>query len=214
MRLRPITFALFAGLQRTFGALPILFQQQDFNAASFAQAVNHYIAMGEKEAIRSLASTARTSMQDLSEHHGTWSTNERIGWICRVVFEPVGAASIRPPYFGGLNLPERTMPASSWPRFPIARVGSTHFVLSEGYSLFGVAENPGAYIEYCRKHGTFRQTKIPVPTRAQALQDAAALRNSRAWGLIKWKDGGQNWGYSLSEPGAWDFIESQAEKIR
>jgi hypothetical protein len=53
-----------------------------------------------------------------------------------------------------------------------------------------------------------------VPTRAQALQDAAALPKSKAWRDIKWEDSGEDWSYGYDEGDAWKFIQEQAESIR
>lgn len=83
--------------------------------------------------------------------------------------------------------------------------------MSEGYLLAGVPEDPRAYIDYCRTNGVFRKTKVTVPTKTQALKDAAALRKSKAWTDIKWTDSGQNWSYTMDEGWAWEFIQKQAD---
>jgi len=192
-------------------SVPRLFQEKAFTAASLAEAVNHFVDLGEEQAVRKLSALALDTPTDV---RGDWSSNERIGWMCRVLYESKGANPLRQPYFGGLDLPYHTMLDTSWPLYPVALSGSTYFVLSEGYSLAGVAEDPREYIEYCRQSGVFRKKRIAVPTRTQALKDATTLGQSVAWKAIKWTDSGTNWSYTLSEQETWTFIQNQAEMIR
>jgi len=208
---RSIIIALLLALQVACGAVPRLFQERDFTAASFADAVNHFITLGEDAAVQELRGLATDSITDFKRG---FSVNERIGWMCRVLFE-AKTESLRPPRYGALSLPyHNTMPDTSWPLYPVALSGSTYFVLSEGYSLGGKAEDPKAYIEYCRESGVFRKKSVTVPAKAQALRDAAALRQSAAWKVIKWTDSGTNWSYTMHEGSVWDFIQKQAESIR
>jgi hypothetical protein len=207
---RSIVIAFFLTLQLACGAVPRLFQEKEFTAASFADAVNHFVALGEDAAVQELRGLATDILTDFKRG---FSFNERIGWMCRVLFKSK-AESLRPPGFGALDLPYHTMPDKSWPLYPVALSGSTYFVLSEGYSIHGVPEDPKAYIDYCRKTGVFRKKPVSVPTKAQALRDAAFLRRSAAWQSIKWKDSGENWKYTMDEGGAWEFIQKQAEGVR
>lgn len=208
-------------LRVAYGGVPHLFQEREFTAASFAEAVNHFVSIGEAVAVRELqglgshysgSNFMRGSL--VNDQIGWLCSNERVGWMCRVLFEPKDAEPLRPPRFGGLLLPDHTMPLKSWPRYPVALSGTTYFVLSEGLSMSGIPEDPGAYIEYCLTNGVFRTGKVTVPTRLQALADAVVLRNSKAWAAIKWKDSGENWSYTMNERWIWDFIQGQAERIR
>jgi hypothetical protein len=207
-------FVWLITLQLCCAATPQLFRQRAFTAASFAEAVNHFIEVGEDTAVEELRGLVIDRIKDHRDHRGEWSVNERIGWMCRVLFLPKTNTLIDPPRFGALELPVETMPLSSWPLYPIALSGSTYFVLAQGYSLGGASQDPKHYIDDCRKAGAFRKTKVTVPTKAQALKDAAALRQSKVWASIKWKNSGLGWSYQLSEYGAWEFIEQQAEEIQ
>jgi hypothetical protein len=193
-------------------ATPRLFRQSEFNSALFAKAVNHFVDIGEDAAVRELAKLAATEEKNLS---GTgqkyWATNERVGWMCRVLFEPKAKTPLRPPMFGGLNLPFNTMPETEWPLYPVAQSGSTYFVLSEGYMLGGQAEPVADYLLYCRQNGVFRTKRVAVPNKKSAQGDAASLRNSTAWQAIKWTDSGTGWSYSMDEKSAWAFIQEQAD---
>ena len=191
---------------------PRLFSEREFTCVSFAEAVNHFISLGQGNAVKELRRLTLPWGEDFRAH-GEFSVNERIGWVCRVLFQPKENEPLRPPLFGGLNLPDQTMPLKSWPLYPVAFSGGTYFVLSQGYMLFGVAEDPKDYIDYCRKTGYFRKTPISVPTRAKALRDAIALKQSEPWRAIKWKDRGEGWSYSLSEDWIWSFIQNQAASI-
>lgn len=99
--------------QVSFGAVPRVFQEKAFTAASFADAVNHYVGLGEESAVRELRDLALDSFRDFADHRGEWSTNERIGWMCRVLFDPKNTEPLRQPLFGGLRLPYHTMPLKS-----------------------------------------------------------------------------------------------------
>jgi hypothetical protein len=202
---------LLMSLQASSGAAPQLFREKAFTAASFAAAVNHFVSVGEDAAVQELPGLALDDSADLQRG---FSANERIGWMCRVLFEPKGKDPLRPPAFGGLNLPYHTMPDKNWPLYPVALSGSSCFVLSEGYELDGHAEDPTHYIDYSRQAGVFRKKPVTVPTKTQALKDAASLRQSAAWKAIKWKDQGENWSYMMDEEWTWKFIQNQAESIR
>src|SRR5207248_2099895 len=102
------------------------------------------------------------------------------------------------PMYGGLSLPFKTMPHANWPLYPVAASGKSFFVLSEGYSLAGVPEDPKHYLAHCRAEGAFRKHPVPIPTQAEAQRDAKALRQSPPWKAIKWKDSGQGFSYTMS----------------
>jgi hypothetical protein len=178
--------------------------------ATLADAANHFIALGERAAAKELDSLVLDWDTDF---HGKFSRNERLGWVCRILFEPKGKEPLRAPAYGGLGLPYKTMPLSNWPLYPVARSGSTYFVLSEGYSLKGSPENPEEYLAYCRTTGRFRTERVQSPTRSQALKVLETLRQSEAWKAIKWKDSGQGFSYTMREDWAWGFIKAQAEKM-
>ena len=152
-------------LQLSCGATPQLFRQRDFTAASFAEAANHFVTLGEDAAVQELRGLALDHSKDFAGHRGEWNINERIGWMCRVLFDPKDKQPIRQPLFGGLSSPYHTMPLSRWPRYPVALSESTYFVLSQGYILDGFPEDPKDYIEHCRKNGVFRKSKVTVPTK-------------------------------------------------
>jgi hypothetical protein len=206
---RSIIIGLLPTLQLACGGVPHLFQERGFTSASFAQAVNHFVALGEEAAVQELHGLTTDYVTDFDRG---FSAKERVAWMCRILFE-AKSESLRPPGFGALSLPYHTMPSKSWPLYPVALSGSTYFVLSEGYSLGGEAEDPKLYIDYCRLAGVFRKKPITVPTKAQALADASALRQSTAWQTIKWKDSGENWSYTMDEGWSWQFIQKQAESI-
>ncbi len=201
---------LLFSLQPGFSASPKLFKQKSYTAAALAEAVNHFVALGEEAAVQELRGLLSDRTTDLK--HG-YSHTERVGWMCRILFEPKADEPLRPPGFGTSHLPHRTMPLKSWPLFPVALSGSTYFVMSDGYTRFGVPEDAKDYLAYCRQTGVFRKTPVPVPSRTQALKDAAALKQSKLWQVIKWKDSGEGWSYTMDERATWEFIVKQAETI-
>jgi hypothetical protein len=203
--------------------IPELFLKEKFNANVLAVAVNHYIEVGPKQ-----AATELTTIASFYEANGTNDVNlksilatrgenvylaERLGWVCRVLFEAKPKEALRPPGYGRLMLPFLTMPEKNWPLFPVAHSGRSYFVLSEGYSLSGVAESPRHYLEYCRKNGVFRTMRVAMPTREEAKADAIALWNSPAWKVIKWTDKTPNIEYTFPEMNTRLFIEKQYDSI-
>jgi hypothetical protein len=141
-----------------------------------------------------------------------FSYNERIGWVCRILFEAKRDEPLREPRFGGLHLPWKSMPLKSWPLYPVACSGSSYFILSEGYQSGGRPEPARDYMEYCRKAGKFRKEPVAMPKRSDAQKDLQKLRDSKEWKAIKWTDSGQGFSYMFSEDDIWTFIKAQADQ--
>lgn len=164
-----------------------------------AEAANHFIALGKRDGLAELRGLA-----SIRNSAGFVDGYDRFGYLCRILFLPRESKSLREPAFGVLNsLPYASMTEKDWPLFPVALSGSSYFVLGEGYVIGGFPEYPLQYIDYCDRNGTFRTTKVPVPTRAQALADAEALSNSPAWKAAKWQ-----W---QQEEDTWSYVQRQAE---
>jgi hypothetical protein len=202
--------------------VPDFFRKAHFNAATFAEAVNHYIALGEGPAIRELTALGPESGAIFKPRRGNASLRVedgvdvpgRIGLMCRVLFQPTGKLlPLREPLYGGLALPREMRRSKDWPLYPVAASGRSYFVLEEGYTLAGVAEEPAAYLAYCHDHGIFRRSPVPVPTRAQAQADALALRKSSAWKALQWSYRSPNESYDLDEAATFWFIQDQADSI-
>lgn len=189
---------------------PKLFREKSFTCATMAKAANYYIALGEKASIKELESEILDWDKDFE---GQFSRNARIGWVCRIVFQPKGKQPLRGPAYGELHLPWNSMPLTKWPLYPVARTGSSYFALGEGYTLLGVREDPKHYLNYCREKGKFRTERVPEPTKRQALKDLEELRQSEAWKAIKWKDSGEGFSYTISESWIWEFIKAQVEEM-
>ena len=205
--------ALLICISATRAEVPQLFRERSFNAAILAEAVNHFVALGEEASVRELDELAPGSDHQADFKNG-FSHAERVGWVCRILFQPKGDKALRPPAYGGLRLPHLSMPFASWPLYPVAASGDSFFVISEGYSLSGEAQDPKDYLRYCRSEGVFRKRPVPVPTHAQALKDVLALRESQAWTAIKWKDSDPGTSYTMSEEASWRFIQAQADTIK
>ena len=184
--------------------VPQLFKQEKFDAAILAQAVNHFVEIGEEAAAREMTDLAP------DDNDGPRSVNraERVAWVCRILFEPRGREPLDPAPYGMQMFPykdNRTV-LKSWPLFPVACSGRSFFVLAEGYLYRGPPRDPKLYLAYCRAKGVFRKIPIPIPTRDEAMTDVAALKESPAWKALDWK------GHS-SEKRQWTFIQAQADSI-
>lgn len=190
--------------------VPDLFTKKKFNCVTLAEAANFYISMGEKRAIEAL--------KDLEEDvfvgfEKGFDANERIGWVCRIIFQGEEDKPLRQPLYGGLSLPYLTMPLERWPLYPIGESNGVYFVLSEGYMLAGVAERASAYIDYCSSTGSFRKSAVSIPNRTEAATAFDDLKNSKRWGAIKWKDQRLGTSYTMSEEWVLRDIRSQAITI-
>jgi len=210
MRRLPVFLFLMmtAGLCRA--EIPKLFCQPEFNSVTLVDAANHFIAIGEQAAVKELEDIAANDATNQ-----TWMFsrgNERIGWMCRMIFEPKGRSPLRAPEYGRLCLPEKQMTLAKWPLFPVALSGSTYFILSEKYVTDQVPEDPKHYIEYCRANGRFRTTPIAMSTKEQAMKDAANLRQSDLWRSIKWEDE-MGASYPFGEQWNWANIQRQAKSM-
>ncbi len=183
--------------------VPKLFREDSYTCATLAEAINHYVALGEKATIKELESVDEIG----SENDG------RIEWVCRILFEPKAKSPLRQQTIGRRLLPRNSMPLSSWPLYPLVASGSTYFVFDAGILSSGIAESPRAYLKYCQTNGKFRTERVLVPTKAQALKDAELLRQSAAWKAIKWKHKEPGLSYYISEDSVWHGIKRQAEDI-
>lgn len=193
------------------GNIPQIFKVKEFNCLNLADAVNHYIALGEASAITEL----KALEEDLGESMDRgFSRNERIGWICRIVFQGSKGKPLRQPLYGGLGLPYMSMPLERWPLYPVAESEGVFFVLSEGYMLAGAAEPAKDYIDYCSANGEFRKTKIKKPTHQEAVSAFDSLKKSRQWAMIKWKDEHHGTTYTMSEEWVLRYIEAQLNFIK
>lgn len=214
MKITLFSILLCVSFRFSRGEVPELFRDRSLNAAILAQAVNHFVALGETAATRELTALATDHDFKRDNPDKEFDLAERVGWVCRILFQPKGSEPLRPPSYGALGLPFNTMPRTRWPLYPVAASGHSFFVLSEGYELAGLPENPKRYLAYCRAEGIFRKRRIPVPTRAEAQRDVSALRQSPAWKAIKWKDRGQGFSYAMHEERTWQFIQAQADSIK
>lgn len=190
--------------------VPQIFKVREFNSATLADAANHYIALGEARAIKELKALDEDFVESMDRG---FHRNERIGWVCRIIFAGKGTKPLRPPMYGGQSLARFITPLERWPLYPVAESDGVFFVLSEGYVLAGVAERASDYIDYCSANGDFRRTKVKKPTRNEAISAFYALKKSNRWAMIKWKDEAPGAKYTLSEELVLRDIEAQATSI-
>src|SRR5262245_9647231 len=116
-RFIPLIVILFLGASPCRAQLPKLFREKSFTCATLAEAVNHYVALGEKSALKELDSTTLDWGKD---YDAGFSRNERVGWVCRVLFQSKEKESLRGPSYGGHDLPYNSMPLTNWPLYPVA----------------------------------------------------------------------------------------------
>jgi hypothetical protein len=193
--------------------IPKLFTQKSFTSANLAEAVNRYVAIGEVSSLKELQQLA---VQDTSENDKFlgkgFSVKERVGWVCRILYEPKGHSPLRAPKFGELPLPEKSMTAENWPLYPLALSGSTYVVLKQGYTPSGTPEEMAHYLTYCKNNGVFRNTSVEIPTQEQAETDIANFRQSPQWQSIEWQSNDSR-SFPMGESLTWAFIKGQTKSI-
>jgi hypothetical protein len=212
----PLLIVPCFGLALQTSDVPKLFLQDSFNARDLAQAMNYFVALGEERASQKLASLSHDRWADFRRSGRTgFSRNERIAWVCRILYQPKGNEPLRPPAFGGIASLPNAMPLAEWPLYPLALSGDTYFVLGRGYSLAGRPEFIGSYTFFCRKHGVFRKAPVAVPDKWQALKDFELLTNSKKWKALVWPLDYDTTGRGVPvlENLALKFIKAQAEGI-
>lgn len=196
------------------GEVPKLFSQKSFTSANIAEAVNRYVAIGEAASAKEMEQlAAQEDAMDESFLGKGFSVNERIGWVCRILYEPKGHSPLRAPKFGVLPLPEKTMPVEKWPLYPVAVSGSTYIVLRQGYTPHGTPEKVAHYLAYCKNNGVFRTTPVEVPDKEQAEKDIANLRQSAQWQAIRWQNNADGFSFPMGEELTWAFIKGQTKNL-
>ena len=183
------------------------------NCYALARVANRFIALGEERALEGMASLVRGKEQ---ERLHRYDQAIQIGWICRLIFESRSDGPLRAPMYGQLDLPWHSMPISKWPYFPLAESDGLFFVLSSGYLVAGHPEDPVDYINYCRESGSFRVTRIKIPSESEAEAALDSLLSSEIWLNIKWKDekwypGGGGWFHDLSPESTIAYLRRQTK---
>jgi hypothetical protein len=174
-----------------------------------ATTANRFIALGEEGTVAELT---RRWNEVRNDSRVESSTREQIGWVCRLVFTAKPGATLRPPMFGGHDLPFDSFQGSDWPFFPLAESDGVFFLLAEGYVLSGLPEDPLDYLSYCRANGLFRHDKMAIPSEEKAAQALDRFLRSEEWKRIKWQNSGSGFHYDMSATPIIEFLRAQTKK--
>ncbi|MEZ0257131.1 MAG: hypothetical protein ACAI37_17745 [Chthoniobacter sp.] len=181
--------------------MPELFRSPEVNPIIFAEAVNHFVAMGEKRAVSELMNY----------------DSERVCWVCRLLFFSRKGKPLldMPKTNGPWKAPYNEIPDFDFPWFPVATVGHSSFVLVKATEFGGIKEPVKTFLARYEATGVFRTKPIPVPTRAEVQADAEQLRKSSNWLDIPWgKVGPSEDDGKAAEAEAWKSIKAQADSTR
>jgi hypothetical protein len=105
------------------------------------------------------------------------------------------------------------MPEKAWPTLPFVIQDGIPLSVCQGYILSGMPERAESYLAYCRSNGVFRAAPFSRVTRQSASHALHQLYDSTAWKRLKWKDGGVDWSYDLSEEYTKELLQMQVEHI-
>jgi hypothetical protein len=180
-------------------------RSDDTSPAQLARDARTLLALDRDEAIALLerhavsdsasadtASAARAASPDFDR-------NERIGWLCRVVFVDAATLPVRAPRRGAVALPYLSMPEDKWPHFPLAIHDGCIFVLAEGLQLAGLPEPMSDYFAYLKREAQLSRALYAEPDVDAADRALQRLCESQRWREIRWGKDGTNPSYWFSE---------------
>lgn len=110
-------------------------------------------------------------------------------------------------------MPYESLKPPAWPDLPFAIVDGVPLCVYPGYALEGMAEKGEDYLAYCKANGVFRKEPFPAATSLSASNALNTLFESAAWKVLKWKDAGLGWSYTLDESYAKDRLREQLARI-
>jgi hypothetical protein len=183
---------------------------KEFGPDVLARSANELIGLGEDKAVKFLmglkAPIAWTDKNGID-------IRERIGWLCRLIFESKDEKPLRFPLFGRLGPPD--LPGEKWPKYPLCISNGLIFVLAEGYTIAGPGgEEARDYIRYCQQKGKFRKSKYKIPSREDAKKALAALTSSDRWKKIEWSHYEPGRMYIYNEKMFVRYLNDQLERIK
>ena len=188
--------------------LPILENSQTLHPQVLAISANILIAVGKEKAVDYLLKQS----QKLRSGDVYGDINDiKISWLCRLIFESVNDQPLRAPNFGGLDLPYKSMPLSSWPKYPLAVSDGCIFVLGANYTGSGQPELAEFYVDYCSKNGQIRKEPYKVPDKTEYQPALEALFKSERWQAIEWRHEEKNFKYFYDEAWVKSLIKTQIE---
>lgn len=168
------------------------------NSRLWAEGANELIAMGESKAARWLLDTNQPQV--------------RACHMLRLLYTSKTKAPLRAPMLGGLVLPTKSMPLTSWPEYPMVIQDGVIFELASGYMLGGgPGESVAGYLAYCQKEGKFRAKPFKVPGPKIAEKAVARLTSSSRWKAIEWSYKSPSETYNISEKTIVDLLKSQTK---
>lgn len=169
---------------------PLIFSQKDFDTVVLANAVNHFVELGETAAVEQLKKIAS---QDFAS--SKIDLTFRVACVSRILWEndeaPIAAPRLGV-YGGGISVDRNKQQGlNNWPKYPVAKSGKSFFiVVHSGRGGTGLGPNGGIakYIDHCQANGTFLATAIPVPNSEESSADLATLLDSERWKNSKGAD--------------------------
>jgi hypothetical protein len=100
--------------------------------------------------------------------------------LCRMLFISKDEDDFRAPMLGGPHFLGGSRHAD-WPNSPIEIVDGVPFVIVRGYTLYGYAEPPTAYLEYCIKECDWSRFEFKARSQAAKSKAVQTLLESPKW---------------------------------
>jgi hypothetical protein len=195
---------LCCGLALASCATPdlVTLRSAEASPAALARDADALLALERDEALALLEEEARRAERGPSPGSAAPSIDvpERIGWLCRLVFVDAEGRPVRAPRRGAVSLPDLSMPAESWPHFPLAVEDGCIFVLAEGLVLAGLAEPLDQYFAELRRSARLSEAHYAQPGREACERAFAQLLASPRWRAIRWTYSSPNHSYACDEP--------------
>ena len=158
---------------RSLPPLTFMLVHQTYRVDPYISAAEKLQAMGKDKVVHILRMAARDPEQ----------AENSVFVLCRMLFVPKNEHSFRAPMIGAPEFLGGTRRAD-WPNSPIEIVDGIPIVIVHGYALYGSAESPTAYLEYCLKECDWSRFEFRSRSHAAKSKAVQTLLASSKWKLV------------------------------
>jgi len=225
MRLRVAIQMVLAVVAATCGAQTntledaILSFPDAYRPDEAVRSANTLIAAGEERACGALISAA-----GLEDPRDNPALQQKILWLCRLLFIPKDPAKPIPGAYDGAVMPVYREDYAQWPTHPFIITNGIPVLLprfvSERARLRLALDGPqpgGNYVKLCQHWGVFRSEPFPNPTLLATSNAVKQVLTSPDWQAMHWRDSMQlslgaaprEW----AETKIWEQVENMKKPI-
>ncbi len=151
-----------------------------FDPLSHIQAVNLLQPLGKEQVLASL----RAFWQKAEASNNRLDDSTRMVLLLRLLFVPKSPNQNFPTIRTGNPVVYPSLPEKEFPLFPLALVEAVPLLISPGFSLGGLPENPLNQIDFCEHNCVIRPAPLsppdnPLPLAEKLLQNRSVNKDSQ-----------------------------------